>query len=61
MAEYITWRDLIKSFENIEENRLDDRATLWENGEFKPVDLLEIDCPEINDSRLVVIKLEDLD
>lgn len=54
----ITWRDIQTSLHNVDDNRLDDPAVFYDaNGETIAIDMLEIEVPEINDSRLVSIPL----
>jgi hypothetical protein len=60
-SKYITWREILDSFNNVGESRLSDRAVLYQNGEFIPIDLIEIELPEIDDCRIVAITLEELD
>lgn len=56
----ITWRQIRESLDKVSDNRLDDPAVILLNSsEFRKIDLFEIEVPEIGDSRLVAIFVDE--
>ena len=56
-----TWREILESLNSTTDERLDDPAVMWWEVEFAPLELLEIEIPEIGDQRLVALPLEEVE
>ena len=56
----ITYRDILSTLMIVEKSGgLDDPAMVLVDGEFMPVDLLEMEVEEISDNRLVFVPVDD--
>lgn len=49
----ILWRDILKSLELVDNDRLDDRAVILVGAELLEFDLLELEIDEIGDARII--------
>ena len=55
-----TWRDILKTLENIDDSRLDDIAAISIDDDIYPIELLEVEIDEIGDDRLIAYRVADL-
>ena len=56
----ITYRDILATLKIVKKSGgLDDPAMVLVDGEFMPVDLLEMEIEEIGDKRLVFVPVDD--
>ena len=56
----ITWRDILQSLNSITDDRLDDPAVIVIGDELIPIDVLEIEIPEIGDNRLMAFPVANI-
>ena len=56
----ITYRDILATLKIVKKSGgLDDPAMVLVDGEFRPVDLLEMEIEEMGDKRLVFVPIDD--
>lgn len=56
----VTWRDIQKSLDNVEDDRLDDPAVLNVADDYLPIDLLEVEIAEVGENRLIAYVTHDV-